>query len=296
MNTIAARLTMVVGLMTTCLVVGATNQIAQAAPRGGGGQKTTDTCGPRPAKPDGSLWTCSFNDDFKGTSLNRRIWVPATEFATGETEGGTYACYRDAPENVSVSNGSLHLTLRKESSPISCPGGLPPTDYSAGSVATYHLWSQQYGRFEARVKAAAQVGNGVAEVFWMWPDNRYSTINWPASGEIDVSQQFSNDRANTYPFLHYTDNDLGGWYWGTNIQKCAAPRDSWNTYTMVWGPDRIEIFVNGVSCLVNTSGDPAFKKPYILILTQSIGWGENAYVDSTPLPATMDVDYVRAWK
>jgi len=295
-NIISVRLAMVVSALMAGLAVGAVSHTADAAPRPSGGQKS-DACGARLAKPDGTLWSCTFHDDFKGTSLNRDLWIPSSSFITGDLDRQIYACYRDQPGNVSVSNGALHLTLRKESSPFACPGDLAPTYYSAGSVATYGLWSQQYGRFEARVKAPSQTGQGTAQVFWMWPDIRYSTINWPASGEIDVSQQFSNDRENSYPFLHYTENDLGGWQWGTNIQKCAAPADTWNTHTLIWDADRLEILVNGVSCLVNTSGDPAFKKRFIMILTQSMGWGDaNYYVDSTPLPATMDVDYVRAWR
>jgi hypothetical protein len=54
--------------------------------------------------------------------------------------------------------------------------------------------------------------------------------------------------------------------------------------------------VNGRSCLVNTSADPAFQKPYIVSLTQMLGTATNAYDGRTPLPATMSVDYVRVWK
>jgi hypothetical protein len=71
------------------------------------------------------------------------------------------------------------------------------------------------------------------------------------------------------PFLHYTPNDNGG------------PRPG---------------SVNGTPCLVNTSGDPAFQKPYIINLTQLLGTGPNAHDGQAPLPATMTVDYVRVWQ
>ena len=61
-------------------------------------------------------------------------------------------------------------------------------------------------------------------------------------------------------------------------------------------PTGTEIFVNGRSCLVNTSGDSAFRKHYILNLTQALGTGNDAVTAATGLPAVMNVDYVRVWK
>ena len=62
------------------------------------------------------------------------------------------------------------------------------------------------------------------------------------------------------------------------------------------GPSRIEIKVDGKRCLVNTSGNRAFKKKYIVAFTQSVGLRGNAPTHETPLPATMQVDYIRVWR
>jgi hypothetical protein len=56
------------------------------------------------------------------------------------------------------------------------------------------------------------------------------------------------------------------------------------------------VFINGHSCLVNTSGDSAFRKHYILNLTQALGTGADAVTAATKVPAVMNVDYVRVWK
>lgn len=45
-----------------------------------------------------------------------------------------------------------------------------------------------------------------------------------------------------------------------------------------------------------TSGDIAFKKRYIIALTQAMGVQGNAYDGRAPLPATMSVGYVRVWR
>ena len=61
-------------------------------------------------------------------------------------------------------------------------------------------------------------------------------------------------------------------------------------------PPKLQIFVNGRSCLVNTSGNVAFQRKFILALTQLLGVGANSYLGSSTLPATMSVDYVRVWE
>ncbi len=252
-----------------------------------------DDCGARPRKADGSLWSCTFDEEFAGTTLDRTKWVPNTAFATWS--GTTHACYRDDPANVNVANGVLDLTLVQLDAPAACGLALSPTQYMSGSISTYHLFSQQYGRFEARIRSTASSYTGLHEAFWLWPDDRYSSIDWPASGEIDVAESFSAYPTITGSYLHYT-SDQSSLLLPSNASNCTANRGVWNTYTVNWGPSRIETFVNGRSCLVNTSGDPAFQKRYIINLTQGIGGGTwNQLVDGTPIPATMSVDYVHVW-
>lgn len=256
---------------------------------------TTDACGSQPLKPDGTPWRCTFADNFSGTSLDRAKWVPQTYFMTGSTS--VYACYRDDPSNVRVGGGVLRLTLVRLAAPEPCVWG-GSTDLMSGGVSTYHLFSQQYGRFEARMKDTATTYPGLHEAFWMWPDNRYgATSPWPDSGEIDVAETFSIHPYVSVAALHYSA-DAQGLQPGVNMNNCAARRGVWNTFRLEWGPSRIEFFVNGRSCLVNTSADPAFAKPYILNLTQGIGPGDmgNMPVARTPIPATLQVDYVKVWR
>lgn len=257
-----------------------------------------DACGARPRKADGSAWQCTFHDDFDGSTLDPTKWVPQTAFVTGDKDAG-YACYVDDPRNISVAGGMLSLTVRKEAAPQSCgsPTSTVTSSYTAGSVTTYHLFSQQYGRWEARIRNTASSAPGLHEAFWLWPDDRIaSAASWPDAGEIDVSETYSQYNWLSVPFLHYSA-DSGGSQPGVNTAyDCTAYRGVWNTYTLEWTPTTLTIFVNGRTCLVNTSGDPAFQKPYILMLTQALGSGTNAMTASTPIPATMDIDYVRVWQ
>jgi beta-glucanase (GH16 family) len=257
----------------------------------------SDACGVQPAKADGSLWSCTFADDFSGSTLDRTKWVPQTQFTSGVASA--HACYRDDPSVISQSNGALNLTLRKVATPVSCSfgGTVQPSSYVSGSVMTYHLFSQQYGRFEARIKNTATTYPGLQETFWLWPDDRVpSTALWPYAGEIDVSETYSSYPNLSIPFLHYAADAYGAVAGVNTAWNCTAYRGVWNTYTLEWSASRLEIKVNGRTCLVNTSGDPAFQKPYIMALTQLMGASGNVYDGRAPLPATMNVDYVRVWK
>jgi len=255
-----------------------------------------DDCGPRLLKADGTAWTCTLADDFDGTTLDRTTWRPANGFFSGQ--GATRPCYIDDPSVISVRDGALHLSVRKLPAVAPCPGAKgDPTAYVGGGVDTWHLFSQQYGRFEARYKNTATNQVGLHEAFWLWPDDRYNTAIWPAAGEIDIAETYSQHPDLVVPFLHYTWYDNWGPVPGKNTAwNCAAKRGEYNTYTLEWEPRRLEIKVNGRTCLVNTSGDPAFQKPYIIALTQMLGVGDNLYDGRAPLPATMSVDYVRVWK
>ena len=148
------------------------------------------------------------------------------------------------------------------------------------------------------MKNTATTAPGLQEAFWLWPDARVpSNDYWPAAGEIDVVETYSQYSYLAIPFLHYTWYDNWGPVPGTNTAwNCAASRGVWNTYTLLWDAERIEIQVNGVTCLVNSSGDSAFQKPYIIALTQALGVGSNAYTGSAPMPATSEIDYVKVWR
>ncbi len=256
-----------------------------------------DPCGTAVLKADGSAWACTFADNFDGTVLNSKNWVPQTNFATGTQ--AAHACYSDDPASVAVAGGVLNLTLHKVTAPVSCTFGdlSGPTDYVSGGVMSYRLFSQQYGRFEARVMNTATTAPGLKEAFWLWPDDRVaSTDLWPTSGEIDISETYSSYPNLSIPFLHYSADILGA-VPGTNTAwNCAASRGVWNTYTLEWTATQLQILVNGNVCLTNTSGDPAFMKPYIMALTQGMGVSGNAFDGQAPIPATLSVDYVKVWK
>lgn len=260
----------------------------------------TDACGTRPTKADGTLWSCTFVDDFNGVVLDRTKWAPQHNYSPGDA--ASWSCHQDSPENVSVGHGMLSLTLRRG---VQQACGAyrrgETTPYTSGQVSTYGRFSQAYGRFEARIRNTRPSEPGLHEAFWMWPDVRYGAADrWPETGEIDIVETYSAVPNRGLPYLHYTENDNGGPSTvGPNANTshaCYAERGVFNTWTLEWSPTKIQVFVNGRLCFTNTSGDPAFDKRYIMLLTQGMGWRGNSFTGTAPIPATMNVDYVRVWQ
>lgn len=261
-----------------------------------------DACGVRPQKSPSAYWSCTFVDDFNQDSLDLTKWTRQTVFTTGTLLA--HACYADDPANAAVSGGALRLTLRRVQLPVLCnfSGSLLGTRFTSGMVSTYRTFSQRYGRFEARMKVTDADVPGLHEAFWLWPDDRAVTgLSWPAAGEIDIAETYSTFPDLAIPFLHYGEADNGGPVPGLNTAwDCRADRGVYNTYTLEWSPNRIEILVNGVTCLVNSGQGSAFGQafntaPYIIAFTQAIGDAANEYQADTPIPATTSVDYVRVW-
>lgn len=266
--------------------------VVQTAPKA---VAAPDECGEAVLKQDGTRWSCTFSDEFEGTTLDRSKWMPQVSgYTTGDSRN--FACYKDAPENVSVRNGRLRLRLT-EGAAEPCAGlKNRVTRFSAGSVSTYRLFSQKYGRFEARTRNTAASVSGLHEAFWLWPDDRVVNVTrWPVSGEIDVAETYSQYPDIAVPFLHSKWDMLGSLPGFNTAWDCAAQRGEWNTYRLEWAPTKIEIFVNDKLCLRASGADSAFQQPYIIAFTQGIGGAPNTFTSSTPVPATYEVDYIRVW-
>ncbi len=273
----------------------AVEPVPAAAPTAAAKPKPTDACGTVLDRPGGGSYQCSFVDQFDGAALDERFWHVMDGTSTGA------ACMVDTPQTVAVSGGSLRLTARPAARADQCPLRKDGTraSYVTGSVNTFWKWSQQYGRFEARMKSQAVSFAGPQEAFWLWPDTRYSSdTTWPASGEIDIVENYAAYPHLAIPFLHYTWNDNGGAKHGLNTAwDCLAPRGQWHTYALEWTAERLTISVDGKTCLTNTAGATSFRKRFIMSFSQLLsGSGVNTFLGGALPPTTLEVDYVKVWK
>ena len=222
---------------------------------------------------------------------------------------GTQVCYVNSPRTITESNGYLNLSVVRGPSTY-CHGldGLGSfTQYEGGMVSSYQLFSQKYGFFEARAAMPPASVPGLQESLWLYPENQKLYGPWPDSGEIDYAEFYSDLPDADVPVTHYpgSSNDPNA-----SIGACTIPGDAtagqFNTYALSWTPSTITTYFNGVACMTDTYGpyvtspDVApepFDQPFFLAFTSALGIGNNKFVPgTTPLPATMHIDWVRVWQ
>ncbi len=243
--------------------------------------------------PDGlsGAWTCTFDDEFSESSLNTQLWQPMWTATSAYVAGPD--CYVDIPQTISVSGGYLNLSVVKVP-PFTCVPGYT-SDYQAGMVTSSVLFDQTYGAFEVRAKIPYATVPGLQETFWIYPQN-LTYGPWPASGEIDFGQFYSQYSTLDVPYIHYT---LSAADPNVTAYNCTIDPTQFNTYEVDWTSSSITILYNGNVCLVDHPiGGPApFNEPFFLALTQALGFsGSNAVTASTPFPDTTQIDWVRAWE
>ena len=257
-------------------------------------------------KSTGGYWTCSFDEEFNGTTYDTKKWVAITTAASGFSSR-KQDCLTGSSKSVFVAGGYLNLKVQKEAAPFICRSQniSYTTQYTSADLSTYTKFSQTYGRFEIRAKVPNVKTKGLQESFWLWPDKPIDQdpgyYPWPSTGEIDIAEVYHRYPDRAIPILHYYLSALGQQY--TN-NYCMIDISQFHNYLLEWTPQVISIYIDGKLCMADNWNPHApqvkaqpFNKPYFINLTAGLGISGNAFDPSTtPLPAITQVDYVRVWK
>ena len=168
-------------------------------------------------------------------------------------------------------------------------------------------FAQTYGRFEVKAKVPAATVAGLQSSLWLFPQNMTKFGAWPASGEIDIAETYSEYPGLAVPYIHYNFDplDVNPLTNRNTVTACNCIINSnqFNDYVVEWTPSTITMIYNGKTCLVDhwnpsspeTQPEP-FNQPFFINLTQALGIGTNNFIPGvTPLPATTEIQYVRIW-
>jgi beta-glucanase (GH16 family) len=206
--------------------------------------------------------------------------------------------YTRRPENVSIENGNLVITARKEQ--YKGADGVS-RDYTSARLQTRGHFEQKYGRFEARIKLPK--GQGIWPAFWMLGDD-IERVGWPGSGEIDIMENVGFEPSKVHGSLHgpgYSGaHPLTGVYTLPNGKKFS---DGYHIFAVEWEPAAIRFYVDDVLYETQTPASLppqtrwVYDHPFFVLLNVAVGgkWPGNPDA-STVFPTSMLVDYVRVYE
>jgi beta-glucanase (GH16 family) len=207
--------------------------------------------------------------------------------------------YTNRAENARIQHGKLLITARAES--FTAPDG-KNFSYTSARLKTQGLFSQAYGRFEARIKLPA--GQGIWPAFWMLGDN-IASDGWPKCGEIDVMENIGKEPGINHGSLHgpSSTNRASDLTKTITLPNGKHLSDGFHLYAVEWEPRVVRFYLDSNLYATFTSAQwPAggawvFDHPFFIILNVAVGGDWPGAPDvATKFPQTMLVDYVRVYK
>ncbi len=229
----------------------------------------------RPFGDDPSLagYTLKWSDEFDGNKLDTDRWIYRTDSKLWSTQKA---------ENVSVSDGLLHLALKKEDA--------NGKHYTGGGIISRE--SFKYGYFEARFKVPP--GAGWHTSFWtMAHDGSGTTGTKTAAQEIDICEQDSVDP------LSYSAGVIAWADKGKNFGRQRIKTPNVSTDFHIWGceftAERTRFFFDG-KLTHETPNTFTQGDQQIWLTSIAANMDKTKKVDDDKLPATAEFDYVRVFE
>jgi beta-glucanase (GH16 family) len=252
-----------------------------------------------PAPPPAAGFTLTWSDEFTGadgSSPDSTKWT----YDTGGNGWGNNELeyYTSRAQNAQIKGGNLVITAQKET--YTGPDGVT-RNYTSARLKTQGLFSQAYGRFEARIKIPA--GQGMWPAFWMLGNN-ITSVNWPACGEIDIMENIGREPGTVHGSLHgpSTVSRTSDATAAFSLPAGQNFADDFHLYAIEWEPGTIRFYVDANlygtfnQAQWSTGGTWTFDHPFFIILNVAVGGDWPGSPDtSTVFPQQMLVDYVRVY-
>lgn len=192
--------------------------------------------------------------------------------------------YTNRSENVSVQNGVLKITARKEN--------FSGSSFTSARIKSKGKFEFKYGRVEVSAKVPEGVGTWPA--VWMLGAN-IDAVPWPACGEIDIMEHLGRDLNKIYATLHYPGRSGGNADGNTRVIQNATT--AFHKYSLDWKADMIRIYVDDqLIHSVNNSAAIPFNHDFFLLINLAIGGNFAGAVDPALTNASFEVDYIRVYR
>jgi beta-glucanase (GH16 family) len=178
------------------------------------------------------------------------------------------------------------LSIIAERTPPQHLGVLYGQQYTSGAITTELSHQQTYGFFEMRAKLP--VGKGFWPSFWLMPVRQA----WPP--EIDIVEA-SGEKPGVYHFAVRNPGDKKGA--ASDWLEIGTGDNGWQTFACEWTKERIAFFVDGKRYW-HVDGHK-IHEPMYMLANLALGSHDKYWIpdpdESTPLPASMQIDYIKAF-
>ncbi len=221
-----------------------------------------------------------FSDEFDGDSLDETKWVSPYRW-----KGRPPALF--VRSNVTVSDGMLHLAMRKEHVPY-MDKDEKFHDYTSAWVGTQKL--TRYGYFEVMARPMNSAGSSS---FWFNHGNRNWWIEidvYEIGGKVPGKEHHFNMNAH----VHRENGVNDHWNTGGSWKAPWLLADDFHVYGFEWTPERIRYYVDGV--VVRSVKNTHWHKPMRMIFDSETMPDWLGMPKDEDLPSVYSIEYVRAWK
>ncbi len=224
-------------------------------------------------------------DEFDGSALDTNKWIVGMAWWRGRQP----AWFN--PTNVTVRNGQLHLTMRKEA----VPKELERQGYHDYTSAALHTRARSsYGYYEVKSRA---MDSGGSSSFWFQQEDRSAYPNW--NTEVDVFELCGKNPKHDHRYymtLHVsqTPQERRHWQVGSYWEAPRRFAEEFHVFGFEWGREELRWFVDGVR--VHTVQNTHWHQPLFLIFDSETMPEWFGMPNDADLPSTFSIEYVRAWK
>ncbi|MEN0003739.1 MAG: glycoside hydrolase family 16 protein [Bacteroidota bacterium] len=196
--------------------------------------------------------------------------------------------YTDRLDNVSVSDGTLKITAKREN--------FSGRQYTSGRIITQDKFEFTYGKIEIRAKLPT--GGGTWPALWLLGAN-FDVVGWPSCGEMDIMEHVGNRQDVVQAAVH-SPSSFGDTF---NKGETTVPgvSDGFNTYELIWDAQSLRFGVNGNTYYtydppVKDGQTWPFNSDAFFILNVAMGGSLGGAIDNAFTESTMEVDYIRVFK
>lgn len=234
-----------------------------------------------------------FSEEFQGNSLDPSKWNSRYRWGPHWIINSEEQFYVDRINDpdfghnpFSFDGEHLHISAIRTPDWLLSKASWQP--YLSGALTTYNKFKMRYGYVEMRAKLPR--GRGLWPAFWLL--HQHDNDRRPEIDVVELIGDTPNRIFNTYHWVeNWTAKRTPSYeVWGPDFSQ------DFHTYAMQWEPGKITWYLDGEQQHQFVDGNVSWEEMYLLVNLAVGGWWPGSPDSSTPLPATMSVDYIRAYQ